>query len=235
MNGGQKETCFTSSFGGQLCESRSSGWEHATRGQASPTEEVHTVSQFLSSLRQALSIHHPVNCAASLKAGNIRIEITILVCLTLLSASVPAIQVHAVAVQPPAVSISLSGLATEPGTDEVLDVQMTIKGYTAYTTGANTLELTGGLLTVGGIPWQCEYGTGNLNQRSLTVVLYATCASGDNTGHLILIGHADNSLPGPGTITVTFPSPKSKIVEIFEVGKGSHPYLLDISGTLTIS
>ncbi len=197
---------------------------------------MNVVSQFLffhvGKPYQFNSLH---DCPVSLKAGNMRIEIAILFCLAVLSATVPAIRAHAIVVQPPAVSISLSGLATEPGTDEVLDVDMTIKGYAAYTIGVDTLEVTGGLLTVGNIPWHCVYGTGNFNQRSLTVVLYATCASGDNTGQLILVGRADSALPGPGTITVTFPSPESKIVEIFELGKDSHPYLLDLSGTLTIS
>lgn len=87
-------------------------------------------------------------------------------------------------------------------------------------------NITGTSLTIGETTYQVVNGTGIFNQRSLVVVLHATVSTGDWTGTLILIGHADEALSDPDSVGVTFDSPQSKLASKF---------FLDLSGTLTLS
>jgi len=85
---------------------------------------------------------------------------------------------------------------------------------------------TGGSLTIGETTYDIVNGTGIFNQHSLVVVLHATVQSGDWTGMLILYGHAKQALSGPGTVSVDFDTPQSKLAAKFFLG---------LEGTLTLS
>src|SRR3990172_3723064 len=87
-------------------------------------------------------------------------------------------------------------------------------------------RLSGSSLTIGGTNYQIVNGTGIFNQRSLVLVLHATVQSGDWTGMLILHGHADQALSDPGTVSVNFDMPQSKLAAKF---------FLELEGTLTLS
>ena len=87
-------------------------------------------------------------------------------------------------------------------------------------------RLSGSSLTIGGTNYQIVNGTGIFNQRSLVLVLHATVQSGDWTGMLILHGHADQALSDPGTVSVNFDTPQSKLAAKF---------FLELEGTLTLS
>jgi hypothetical protein len=87
-------------------------------------------------------------------------------------------------------------------------------------------KVSGSSLTIGGTTYQIVNGTGIFNQHSLVVVLHATVQSGDWTGVLILHGHAKQALSDPGTISVDFDTPQSKLAAKFS---------LELEGTLTLS
>ncbi len=89
-----------------------------------------------------------------------------------------------------------------------------------------TYDVTGNHLTMDGTLYEIVNGTGIFNQQSLVVVLHATVTTGDWTGTLVLIGHADEALSDPDSVGVTFDSPQSKLASKF---------FLDLSGTLTLS
>jgi len=84
----------------------------------------------------------------------------------------------------------------------------------------------GGSLTIGETTYDIVNGTGIFNQHSLVVVLHATVQSGDWTGMLILHGHATQALSDPGTVSVDFDTPQSKLAAKF---------FLELEGTLTLS
>ena len=87
-------------------------------------------------------------------------------------------------------------------------------------------KVSGSSLTIGGTTYQIVNGTGIFNQHSLVVVLHATVQSGDWTGMLILHGHAKQALSDPGTVSVDFDTPQSKLAAKF---------FLELKGTLTLS
>ncbi len=81
-------------------------------------------------------------------------------------------------------------------------------------------------LTIGGATYQVVDGTGIFNQQSLVVVFHGTVQTGDWTGTLILVGHADQTLSDPGSVAVTFNSPQSKLASKF---------FLELDGTLRLA
>ena len=85
---------------------------------------------------------------------------------------------------------------------------------------------TGSSLTIDETTYDIVNGTGIFNQHSLVVVLHATVQSGDWTGTLILHGHAKQALSAPGTVSVDFDTPQSKLAAKF---------FLELEGTLTLS
>lgn len=85
---------------------------------------------------------------------------------------------------------------------------------------------TGSSLTIGETTYDIVNGTGIFNQHSLVVILHATVQSGDWTGMLILHGHAKQALSDPGTVSVDFDMPQSKLASKF---------FLELEGTLTLS
>ena len=87
-------------------------------------------------------------------------------------------------------------------------------------------KVSGSSLTIGGTTYQIVNGTGIFNQHSLVVVLHATVQSGDWTGMLILHGRATQALSDPGTVSVDFDTPQSKLAAKF---------FLELKGTLTLS
>src|SRR3990172_6911308 len=85
---------------------------------------------------------------------------------------------------------------------------------------------TGSSLTIDETTYDIVNGTGIFNQHSLVVVLHATVQSGDWTGTLILHGHVDQALSDPGTVSVSFDTPQSKLASMF---------FLELEGTLILS
>lgn len=85
---------------------------------------------------------------------------------------------------------------------------------------------TGSSLTIDETTYDIVNGTGIFNQHSLVVVLHATVQSGDWTGTLVLHGHAKQALSDPGTVSVDFDTPQSKLAAKF---------FLELDGTLTLS
>ncbi len=81
-------------------------------------------------------------------------------------------------------------------------------------------------LTIGGVTYAVVNGSGIFNQHSLVVVFHGTVQTGDWTGTLILIGHAELALSSPGSVAVAFDSPESKLASKF---------FLELDGTLRIA
>jgi hypothetical protein len=105
-----------------------------------------------------------------------------------------------------------------------IDLTGTIKDKKSPNLIAYTID--SGTLVIGGTTYTVVMGWGIFVQPSLLVEVHSFVMIGNQTLMLILHGHADNSLCGPGTVHVTFTMPESKLAS---------KWFLQLSDTLTLS